>query len=132
MYSSNGGKGTGAGASAGRCAGAGVETQTLAGSASRKASLTIRSPSGNLLGMTSYFERADRPLSMRERQERVRMAMERAQRGESRFGERGKEGDGGGGGGGRDKEGGGGEGEQKKLLGASKRSWWSRWCCRYQ
>ena len=53
--------------------------------ASQKSPLTIRSPSGNLLGMASYFERPDRPLSMRERQERVRRAMERVQGGESRL-----------------------------------------------
>lgn len=32
----------------------------------------VRSPSGNLLGRQSFEEREDRPLSMRERQERVR------------------------------------------------------------
>lgn len=37
---------------------------------------TIRSPSGNLLGLGGYMNHPARPLSMRERQEKVRRAME--------------------------------------------------------
>jgi len=35
----------------------------------------VRSPSGNLLGKTGYFWRDDRPLSLRERQERIRAGL---------------------------------------------------------
>jgi len=37
----------------------------------------IQSPSGNILGRTAYEIREDRPLSMRERQERIRMEVMR-------------------------------------------------------
>jgi len=37
----------------------------------------IQSPSGNILGRTAYEIRDDRPLSMRERQERIRMEVMR-------------------------------------------------------
>lgn len=40
----------------------------------------IRSPSGHLLGRQSFEERDDRPLSMRERQERVRQRLEMQRR----------------------------------------------------
>lgn len=39
---------------------------------------TVRSPSGNVLGPNAYFAHPDRPLSMRERQERVRAEIEAA------------------------------------------------------
>ena len=81
--------------------------------------------------MASYFERPDRPLSMRERQERVRRAMERAQGGESRLGDDGD------GFGGR-----AGEKEKGKLRGLERESYRkkktrgrcsfnrrSKWCC---
>jgi hypothetical protein len=35
----------------------------------------VRSPSGNLLGKQGYFTRDDRPLSLRERQERIRAGL---------------------------------------------------------
>jgi hypothetical protein len=35
----------------------------------------VRSPSGNLLGKEGYFTRDDRPLSLRERQERIRAGL---------------------------------------------------------
>lgn len=35
----------------------------------------VRSPSGNLLGKTGYFCRDDRPLSLRERQERIKAGL---------------------------------------------------------
>ncbi len=38
----------------------------------------VRSPSGNLLAIDNYFDRPDRPLSLRERQERIRARVEQA------------------------------------------------------
>ena len=35
----------------------------------------VRSPSGNLLGKQGYFTRDDRPLSLRERHERIRAGL---------------------------------------------------------
>ena len=35
----------------------------------------VRSPSGNLLGKTGYFCRDDRPLSLRERQQRIKAGL---------------------------------------------------------
>ena len=125
----------------------GATRAAFSASTSQKASLTIRSPSGNLLGMTSYFERADRPLSMRERQERVRRALARAQGSRDDGGEerefvereRGKVGvDGGremvgrveGEKGGRSSRLGFERKEQGFVGGSSRRIWWRKLRCR--
>jgi len=41
---------------------------------------SIKSPSGNLLGPQGYINHPDRPLSMRERQQRVLNGMERVKK----------------------------------------------------
>lgn len=45
-----------------------------------EADWSIKSPSGNLLGPKGYLSHPDRPLSMRERQQRVLDGMERARK----------------------------------------------------